>query len=457
VSALTGVGLAAALALLSRDHPVAVAGGGLLVFVSGVGSAGAVALAVPPVYAFGPGRVATVGCVGVAAFGAAASWTGASDGVRDALASFSYGLLPLMGAFALAAGTHLAVGAPVGRALAAAPRLAGELALDPSTATVAVVSLPLLVTLAAGGAGRLLAAAPVVELARRERRADAAAARDRAVAVCTATRLLAGVVFIVVGGLFVVGMAGSVVSAAPEVLVGVAAAGAFRATLALAAVLSHAGWMTLVVVRTVGRFQRERVAAVGAPLLAGVAVATAAATVVRSRVVAAADGLPPAAGQVLALLVEHVGEAGAVLGAVLFAVGSVLYLLASLVVAQRFGFVPERAGSVALASAGVVGLAVVAGLGGWPPLAVFGLAACGLFVWDVGEYAVVVGRELTPAARSRRVQLVHAGGSALAGVGGVALGGAVLALSRGGAGTVAPAVAFLGGVVGLLLLVGAFR
>lgn len=146
-------------------------------------------------------------------------------------------------------------------------------------------------------------------------------------------------------------------------------------------------------------------------------------------------------------------------GAALVA-GTLLAALALLAVglAGRFGLLGEAA-PIQLASAGplvAAGAAAIADLG-WA--LVFAGVAASLLAWDLGAFGVALGREVGPAAETRRGELTHAaGGVALAGTATVV---ALLAAWLVGAVTAAPepvaAVAAVAATVGTLLLVAAAR
>lgn len=108
----------------------------------------------------------------------------------------------------------------------------------------------------------------------------------------------------------------------------------------------------------------------------------------------------------------------------LFAAGNALVLLTLLVFGTAlFGFaflrsgllLPNRAGSAALASLGLFGVAVVAVITGRVGLGV-GVVVVALSVWDVGEFRTGLREELPPTAPTLRVEAVHAASSLLVGV-----------------------------------------
>ena len=138
--------------------------------------------------------------------------------------------------------------------------------------------------------------------------------------------------------------------------------------------------------------------------------------------------------------------------------GLALALLVGLFVSTTLGLLADQGGGVALASSGtVVVTAFAATIGADLRLALAGMAAA-FVAWDVGTFGVSLGEELGARASTIRIELVHAGGTILVGVGAV---GVALAVDRA---TDTAAVnsalnvpALVGAVAGLLLLVIASR
>jgi hypothetical protein len=167
---------------------------------------------------------------------------------------------------------------------------------------------------------------------------------------------------------------------------------------------------------------------------------------------AAPDAVPP---EVVALLADLP----------LFAAANALLLLAMLVfvtalmalLTMRAVLVlPARAGSAALASVGLFGVAVVAVLVGQAVLGV-GVAVVALSVWDVGEYRTGLREELPDTAPTLQVEVVHASGSLLLGTVVAVLGWGVFVLAVPLVQPATPRVAAAGllvvaAVTGLLLL-----
>lgn len=195
------------------------------------------------------------------------------------------------------------------------------------------------------------------------------------------------------GGL-VVGVVGSV--AVRVVLLSVAAVGAgVAAAVALGRRLRRGlGWLLV---------------RVAAPVVGGVVFGTAVGSALED---------PSLPARLAAAAPESVPESVVVLLAdlPLFAAANLLLLLAILVFAQvlvvlallRWLLVlPERAGSAALASVGLFGVAAVAVVAGRVPLGL-GVTVVALSVWDVGEFRAGLGEDLPATASTLRVEVVHA-------------------------------------------------
>lgn len=105
--------------------------------------------------------------------------------------------------------------------------------------------------------------------------------------------------------------------------------------------------------------------------------------------------------------------------------------------------------AVTLGSTGVFGGTVLAGLAGSPPELLLFVTAATVTAWDVAEFAVGLGEELGRAAETRRLELVHAGSSAL--VATLAAIGGVLVFRTIGRGPPLALVALLCGAVVLVV------
>ncbi len=142
--------------------------------------------------------------------------------------------------------------------------------------------------------------------------------------------------------------------------------------------------------------------------------------------------LPDAAVSELASLVGSYGTGTVFYLLVLLALVLALALTVALGLVLTTNAVPDGAEAVGL-GAGLLFLATVgAGAAGVHPLLVLGSGAAALFVWDVGENASGLGRQLGRSAETSRGELVHGGASALVAGGAVAV--------AYGAGTLASAV-----------------
>jgi hypothetical protein len=214
--------------------------------------------------------------------------------------------------------------------------------------------------------------------------------------------------------------------------------------------------------RTDERTLTYAVAVVGGGLL------VAAASVDPARVVDALsatvlDLLPPDLAtefdSVATSVVEFYGAQTVVLGLLLGALIVTAWMTLGLVVGAWLGFLSGRAAAAGVAGSGLfVAAALAKPLGVSAPL-VLACLVVSLVVWDAGEYAVGLGREVGRRAPTRQTELVHASGSLL--VGGLAAA-AVFALTRSvprlAAGGDTPVlVALAAAVAGVVSLVFALR
>ena len=124
------------------------------------------------------------------------------------------------------------------------------------------------------------------------------------------------------------------------------------------------------------------------------------------------------------------------------------------------GFVPTRVAGVSFASGGLFVAAGFAGTSGVSlPVVLVGLVVS-LLVWDMGEFAATLGREVGRLPSTRRVELLHAAGALAVGVCGVLTAyalGTVVVPSIGLANAPTFAVALPGAIVSIVLLVIALR
>lgn len=91
------------------------------------------------------------------------------------------------------------------------------------------------------------------------------------------------------------------------------------------------------------------------------------------------------------------------------------------------GYLTDTSLGYSLASTGLFATAAFAGAAGVRPWLVFVGLVAALFVWDVGRYGTVLGREIGRHSPTRGAELIHAGGTLVVGVGSIL---AALALVR---------------------------
>ncbi len=173
----------------------------------------------------------------------------------------------------------------------------------------------------------------------------------------------------------------------------------------------------LLSVRLVGALRRGlawTIAKLAAPLVGGI-LASVPFGLVASRlgvveilVEAAPAATPPELVEFLQTVPSFV--AGAVV--VVLLLGLCVLTLVALGVLATLIVLPANAGSTALASIGLFGVAVAAVVVDLPLVAV-GVAAAGLCVWDVGEFGATLRTELPDRTPTLRAETVHASGSLL--------------------------------------------
>lgn len=439
VGLLAGLCVAGAVwAAAVAERRVATLAAGALATAGGVAAVAALLAAVvtqtawpptPPLpfLAFAPFALAVAG--GLAGFGALASlWSvspgeGAGVAVRRlavvwlvpaaalALEVFHPPLDPAFELFGLVADAALAREGPVVRAGTAGPRVTGFLLLV-SVAAVAVRA----------ALGRL----PLVELAD-ERRRDAVAA-----AVGRSRRVL-GVLALLGGALGVVGVAvgperyAALSPALRWMLIAVTTSTGLRWALVAVALAGTVGAVVPRAVRAAAsdRF-RPGYLPVASLLAGGLLVAAVVPLHAPLGRLAVERASSEAGRRFLLLLFESLGSFAVVTGVVVLGLTLAGWLLLAVWGLGGLGFLEESTG-VQLASAGVLVAAVAAAIGGAHLAVVVGGVAASLLVWDLGEFAATMGAELGRDGRTRRGELVHAGGGVLlAGLGGlVALGVAV--------------------------------
>jgi len=163
-------------------------------------------------------------------------------------------------------------------------------------------------------------------------------------------------------------------------------------------------------------------------------------------------------GELSTDMAMSVGESAVVLTALVGCLGSVGLVLLLLYLGQVAGSRSARRIGASLAAAGTfLGVVAAATIGAGTVLVVGGVAAS-MLVWDAGEFGETLAREVG-ARDTGRLELVHFGGTALVGVGGIA--GALVVVGQLPTAAVdttpVETVALSSVVVGLLALVLALR
>ncbi|MFB6122210.1 MAG: hypothetical protein ABEJ78_01955 [Haloferacaceae archaeon] len=412
-----------------------------------------------------PGGTLLVVGVGVAAGGAAAiPWDAVDVGRLGRAARFGVVVLVLpaavLGILAVANVTA------VGRAIGAVVALASDVLLASTRNWRDAAALPvvaMLVNAACFSVRTALRALPISELVAADRRDDVAERLERAVGYLT-TAGLASVALTPVFALLWLAPAvraqvfGALPTSLVVAVVGVAASPTLRALLLAVTALSVAVVGLVAVVKRLPGVDAETLARWGAPAVGGLLLVAVALQFGELATTAAAQGPLRSRAFTIRRLSESVGPAALLLGVelVLAAVPVAVYLTLALLGVALF---PGRGESAAVASVGVFVAALGSALVGVKPVVVFAAIAASLVVWDVSDHAVVMGAEVGRAARTRHVELVHAGGALL--VGGVAVAVAVAGLLGAGAVPVlqsaATPLALLSALVGVVFLLVALR
>ena len=252
------------------------------------------------------------------------------------------------------------------------------------------------------------------------------------------------------------------------VLVAVTTASAIRHAFVWLAVAAAGALLVVRGIRKSARTDAETVLVGYAPFLGGLAiVATAFAVhrpVLRGLVAFVVGRLSsPLSGRFDRLagsVVEFYGSHAVVLG--LLAGVLVLTAAALLVLWLAFalGFVSDRVAGASIASGGLFVAVAFAGTVGAPLPVVLGGLVASLLVWDAGEFAATLGREVGRVAPTRRVELLHAAGTLAVGVLAAVTAGVLGTFAIPSAGIAAGsalAVALPGAIVSVLLLAIALR
>lgn len=150
------------------------------------------------------------------------------------------------------------------------------------------------------------------------------------------------------------------------------------------------------------------------------------------------DLLPTQMGEEFSYLsgtvVEFYGPETVVLGLISGTLFAATLVVVGLLVGAWLGFLSGRAAGASTASSGLlVAVALSKTVGVAAPVVLAGLVIS-LLVWDAGDYAATIGREVGHRASTRQTELVHLGGSLLVGV--VAAGAAAVLVGPVGRGLV---------------------
>lgn len=400
---LFGAGLVVGgMGLLRREQLSALAMGQLMFLPGGVVMLAGVATAV-----LSPGAVAGnvlfVFGAGVAALGLGGAWANVDRESAVAAAKQGWGavLVPFVAAIVLSiAGS---IGWLVFR-LSVSSSVQGSAALSGFFLLLCVTLIALRIA---------VEKLPITELVDRKRRDEIERRRQRVETVTTRGSLLTAGLWVVVGLLEVSGIAtatavygmaalvfGSPILRVPIFVVGV---------VAVLAVL--VAWVVRLVTR--GRDESARLIA---PIVGGVALL----------------GIP---APILLLLLRGVSEGGetgmrlsvaAAFAAMLVLIAGVVFLLAFSAgpVAVSLDLLPDRAGAIALASAGALVAATGAALTSVRPALAFAAVAAAMVVWDSSEFGLGLTVELGLIPETRRLELVH-------GVAGLAIGVVAVLVATG--------------------------
>lgn len=351
-----------------------------------------------------------------------------------------------------------------------------DVALSPGVTRLYLADLLLLVSITAGTTAVALKLLPVAELL-----ADTGTGESRDPWLTKAFYVLAGV-GAVTGFLGLVSLPLELLFPAEafrsalgpgrfDLIQGLTTAGFVRVVLVgVAAVASVSAAVAFVAIRTVRdvgpsdeRVYPNRTGA----LAAGVVVTLVGVAVAQSVFRTVVDGIAGQLPEIVAIrLRDTANEAALVYGEATFIVLLVTVLIATIVgftmlirIAIGIGYLSADTTGYSIASAGVfVGAAFGATID-VPVWLVFGGFVASLLVWDVGRFGTVLGQEVGSRTDTRRVELVHAGGTVLVGLVGAVFAAVVASQFQGGlgAGSSVSGVVLLALVVGILSFVSALR
>lgn len=199
-----------------------------------------------------------------------------------------------------------------------------------------------------------------------------------------------------------------------EIVVGVVTAQSLRLLLIVTVAASVATMAAQRLIRLLRRGWGWLLVRLAAPLVGGIVAAVpvgyaASQLEIMDQLVAAA---PPSLPPELVEFAESVPSFAAGTAVVLVLLAVFFLPLGALGGLKTVFVLPKRAGSVALASIGLVGVAVAAMI---VDLIAFGLlaVAAGLCVWDVGEFSTGLRAELPASSPTLRTETVHTSGSLL--------------------------------------------
>lgn len=341
--------------------------------------------------------------VGVAAIGLGGSWANVDyeSSVAAAKQGWAAALVPFIGIVVLSI---------AGSAAWIVFRLSVSSSVQ-GTASVSGFFFLLCVTIVAIriAVGKL----PISELADRDRRDEIERRRQRWQTVTNRGSIVAAVLWVVVGLLEITGIASATV--VYQVAVLVFGSPVLRVPIFLVGVVAVLSVLVAWVVRQVTR-GRDESAHLIAPVVGGVALL----------------GIP---APILLLLLRGVSEGGrtgmrlsvaAVFAAMLVVIAAVIFLLAFSAgpVAVKLDLLPDRAGSISLASAGALVAATGAALISVRPALAFAAVAAAMIVWDTSEFGLGLTVELGHIPDTRRLELVH-------GVAGLAIGVVAVLVATG--------------------------
>lgn len=456
--------LAVSTGLATRDEPLAVFGASVLAPAGGVLVLAAAGLSVAD-FPLLDGVLDPFVVLGIAAagFGAVAAFTGGVGGGAVGRAFSVVVATTVLPFLAI-------VAALVGR-LQDETGLLGEfgdvfgvlwhLVVTPTGDAIDVVVFVVVVAATARALAAGVDAAPLVELAPRQRRDQVAGVSRYAVAVCLSVWRLLVLGWAVVFLGFVTGIAESAVSSIPDGVVSLvgalASAGAVRVLLLATIGCSLLVFAALRVGRLLTGNHRDSLRRV-APTAGGGVLSVVVGIVFADRIVAQAHrSLPEQAHAAFENVVSVVGEPALALAGLLAPLAGLAGLLFVFAGLGRLRAVPQRGAPAAVAAAGLVLAAAFAGIQGAPREFVFALVAAGMVVWDVGEYGVGLAAELSRRAPTARAELVHVAVSVAVGVGAyyTALVVHDLAVGFRTPSTTAALVVLVAGGVGLAAIVGA--